>query len=189
MAEKCFVVLDRDGTIIEEKFYLSDPDKVALVPGAAQGLRKMQDMGLGLIVVTNQSGIARGYLDEARLEQIHDRMKRLLSDEGVRLDRVYYCPHLPEEDCSCRKPKPGLIHRAAQDYGFEEKKAFVIGDKHCDIDLGRAVGATTILVRSGYGAELESDENMRPDHVVDDLVSAAEIIYSVLLKRKTEASL
>lgn len=157
--------------------YLADPDAVELLPGAAAGLRTMQRLGLGLVLITNQSGIGRGYFSEERLGQVHERLRRLLADEGIVLDGIYYCPHAPADDCPCRKPRPGLLLRAATEVEFRPADSFVIGDKRCDLELGRAVGATTLLVRTGYGAEVESaGPAAAADWIVDDLSAAAAVI-------------
>src|SRR5271166_4576848 len=108
-----FVALDRDGTIIVERQYLSDPEAVELLPGAAAGLRTMRNLGLGLVVVTNQSAVGRGYFDLARLDEIHGRLRELLAGEDVTIDGIYVCPHTPEDGCRCRKPLPILLKRAA----------------------------------------------------------------------------
>ena len=171
-----FVILDRDGTILVERHYLSDPRQVELIVGAAEGLRQLQAMGLGLVVVTNQSAIGRGLFDQARLDQIHQRMGQLLEAAGVRLDGIYYCPHRPDEGCACRKPAPGLLELAARELHVELSRSFVIGDKACDLDVGREVGATTLLVRTGYGADVARDPSVKPDYIVDDLVDAASVI-------------
>jgi D-glycero-D-manno-heptose 1,7-bisphosphate phosphatase len=175
-----YAVLDRDGTIIVERPYLSDPDAVQLIPGAGAALREMAKLGLGLVVATNQSGIGRGFFDEARLGVIHQRMQELLEGEGVGLDKIYYCPHKPQDECNCRKPKPGLLMRAAEDFHFDPKTAFVIGDNVCDIDLGRGQGSTTILVRTGYGRQVAEQGKVQPDYVVDDLEEAASCLRRVL---------
>jgi len=177
---KKYVVLDRDGTIIVERHYLSDPEQVELLPGAAEGMRRLAEMGLGLVMVTNQSGIARGYFDENRLGEIHQRVQELLAAENVYLDGIYYCPHHPDEGCRCRKPEPGMIQQAAQDLGFLASESFVIGDKPCDIELGQREGATTLLVRTGYGAQVEAEQTAQPDYVVDSLTDAARAIQSQL---------
>lgn len=187
MTSRRFVLLDRDGTINVERQYLSHPKQVELLPGAVEGLRTMQSLGLGLVVVSNQSGIARGYFDEARVDAIHKRLEKLLLAEGVSLAGIFVCPHGPHDNCACRKPKPGMARAAAREYGFELRQTFVIGDKPSDIELGRAVGATTLLVRTGYGAlwaaqhegaTLLSLSHMSspPDHIVADLREAAEVI-------------
>ncbi len=135
----------------------------------------MREQGLGLIIVTNQSAVGRGYFDMARLEEIHDRLRGLLAAEGVTIDGIYVCPHVPEDQCRCRKPLPTLLEQAARELGFELRDCFAIGDKPSDIEMGRAVGATTVLVRTGYGAEHEAAGHVAADHIVDDLVEAAGI--------------
>ena len=186
-SQRRFVVLDRDGTINFERDYLSSPDQVELLPHACEGLRAMRALGLGLVVVTNQSAVGRGYFDLARLEEIHARLRELLAREGVELDGIFVCPHTPSDGCECRKPLPGLLQRAAAELGFSPRECFVIGDKPCDIDLGKAVGATTVLVRTGYGAEHETAGTAAADFVADDLRAAAQWIGRSgieLLKRK-----
>ncbi len=174
MNRRRFVALDRDGTLNVERQYLSSPDQVELLHGAGAGLRTMRELGLGLVIVTNQSAVGRGYFDMARLEEIHGRLRQLLLAEGVELDGIYICPHTPEDECVCRKPLPGLLLQASRELGFDPAGALVIGDKPCDIELGRGLGATTILVRTGYGAHYEAARTVTPDCVVDDLVEAAE---------------
>jgi D-glycero-D-manno-heptose 1,7-bisphosphate phosphatase len=169
-------MLDRDGTIIAERHYLSHPDQVELMPGSASGLRTMRDLGCGLLVLTNQSGIGRGYFDVDMLAKVHGRMTELLAAEGVELDGIYYCPHTPEQCCDCRKPATGLALRAAAEHGFEPATGFVVGDKRCDVDLGRNIGARSILVRTGYGNEEARLPDLRVDHICDDLADAASFI-------------
>ena len=174
------MVLDRDGTIIEERHYLSDPEDVALVPGAVRGLRHLAELGLGLVVITNQSGIGRGYFDEARLCLVHQRMSDLLEARGVRLNGIYFCPHTPEDDCQCRKPRRGLMELAAKEQGFEPRACFVVGDKACDIELGEKVGGTTFLVSTGYGVQVAEDGTANPDFTVEGLPEAAQVIQGLL---------
>jgi D-glycero-D-manno-heptose 1,7-bisphosphate phosphatase len=169
-------LLDRDGTVIGERHYLATPDGVELLPGAVEGLRRLAELGLGLAVVTNQSGLRRGYFDRLTLDAIHDRMRALLAQGGVQLDGIYVCPHTEEDGCECRKPRPGLVRQAAAELGFDPAEAFVLGDKACDVDLGRAVGATTFLLRTGYGRRMTAEVQARAHYVVDDLRQAAEVI-------------
>ena len=180
MTQRRFVLLDRDGTIIVERHYLSDPCQVELIPGVAHGLRQLSEMGLGLVVMTNQSAIGRGLFSMERLHSIHRRLRELLEAEGVYLNGIYSCPHIPEDNCCCRKPQPGLVELAAQELGFDPQASFVIGDKACDIELGQQVGATTFLVRTGYGAHVAADGLVTPDYVVDNLQDAAQVIQSLL---------
>lgn len=177
---KRFVALDRDGTIIVEHSYLADPDLVELLPNSGEGLRRIQAMGLGLVVVTNQSGVGRGYFSAARVDQIHQRLCKLLEVERVWLDGVYVCPHSPDADCSCRKPKTGLLEHATRDLGLMPQTSFVIGDKASDIGMGLSAGSTTILVRTGYGAELAEQSQVQAHYVVDDLLGAAQLIQGLL---------
>jgi dTDP-glucose 4,6-dehydratase len=176
------VLLDRDGTLIEERNYITDAGQVELIPGVAGALRRLKEIGLLAVVITNQSALGRGYLDEPGLNAIHDRLQALLGAQGVRLDAIYHCPHRPDDDCLCRKPRSGLVERAAGELGFDPGESFVIGDKACDIDMGRNVGATTLLVRTGYGAQVAADSAAQPDYVVNDLSAATEVIAQLLKK-------
>jgi D-glycero-D-manno-heptose 1,7-bisphosphate phosphatase len=169
-----FIILDRDGTIIEEREYLSQPEQVTLIPGAGAALRELQQMGFGLVVITNQSGVGRGIFDQYHLDRVHQRLKQLLEDEGVRLDGLYVCPHKPEDDCACRKPRLGLLQKAAGELGFNLANCIVIGDKDCDIEMGHAVGALTFLVRTGHGSQVENEAVA--DFVVEDLAAATAVI-------------
>jgi D-glycero-D-manno-heptose 1,7-bisphosphate phosphatase len=182
-----FAVLDRDGTIVVDRGHLSDPAGLELEPGAAVGLRRLAALGLGLAVVTNQSAVGRGLLDAAGLATIHRALEKLLAGEGVRLDGIYACPHLPDDGCACRKPRTALLEQAARDLGFNASEAFVIGDKASDIELGRKVGATTILVDTGYGKETAEDPAADPDYRAADLAAAADLIAS-LLERSAASS-
>lgn len=174
--QKRFVLLDRDGTIIVEKNYLSNPDHIELLPGVAKALREFKKMGLGILVITNQSGVGRGYFNLITLNKIHKRLNKLLLEEGVVLDGIYFCPHLPEDNCLCRKPKTALVEKARKKHNFDPKLSFVVGDNRGDIELGKKIGATTILVRTGYGATVEKEKTVNPDYKVDDLTGALDII-------------
>ena len=175
MNARRFVLLDRDGTLIAERNYLARVEDVELLPGTAPGLHRLQEAGLGLVVLTNQSGLGRGYFDWAALNAVHAHLTKLLADQGVSLDGIYVCPHTPDDTCDCRKPQPGLVQRAAAELHFDPTESFVLGDKPCDIELGRAIGAVTFLVRTGYGALWER-EGLQADYIVDDVLAAAHII-------------
>jgi D-glycero-D-manno-heptose 1,7-bisphosphate phosphatase len=181
------VFLDRDGTMIEDVGYLDAIARVAFYPWTIDSIRAMNRAGLAVVVVTNQSGIARGIIDEALVEATHRHLSAALEAGGARVDGYYYCPHHPrgtvapfDRECDCRKPARGLIDRAAADLGIDAARSFVVGDKWTDVQLGRAVGARAILVRTGGGAA----EERRPlggvsaDVIVDNLAAAASWILS-----------
>lgn len=167
------IVLDRDGTIIVDHGYLDDPAKVELLPGALAGLRQWHALGHPLILVSNQSGIGRGVLTPGRVVEINARLQQLLSAGGAPLDGIYFCPHSPTEGCDCRKPQTRLVEQAAVEHGFAPKDAVVIGDKSSDVELGRRLGALTMLVsadgRASDGIETQAD------YVVASLLEAARI--------------
>jgi D-glycero-D-manno-heptose 1,7-bisphosphate phosphatase len=189
MIRKRYAILDRDGTIIKECHYLSEPSQVELIPGAAEGIRMLQTMDLGVVAITNQSGVGRGYFSEEKLAEVHDRMNELLAVEGVRLDGIYHCPHLPADVCECRKPSPGMLLQAAKDLSFDPAKSFVVGDKPCDIELGQRVGATTLLVLTGHGMEYVDDPLVGANYVVKDLHAAAQAIRARLTQTALAARL
>ncbi len=170
-----FVFLDRDGTLIEERNYLADPDGVVLLPGAVKGLSALSELGFSFAVISNQSGIGRGFFTVDDLLAVNDRLKLLLSHSGVIIDGIYYCPHSPKESCSCRKPLPELIFRASSELGADLGHSFMIGDKICDLELALNSGVTPVLVRTGYGREEESKAiTLMPGLIVaDELEDAA----------------
>ncbi len=171
--------------MIAERNYLSDPNQVDLLHGTLSGLARMSAIGLGLIVVTNQSGVARGYFDDATLQQINRKMESLLAEGGVRLDGIFVCPHHPDDGCSCRKPEPGLVLEAAARFGFDPAGTYVIGDKASDLELGRRIGAFTILVTTGYGTSVPSSVVAeKADAVVSGLADAATVIERCLRARE-----
>jgi len=179
--------MDRDGTVSEEVGDVSDVDRLRLIDGCAEAVRKANDAGFQTVVVTNQSGVARGVLTEELVSQAHDRLRELLGEHGARLDGIYYCPHHPEAEgeryrraCDCRKPLPGMLHRARDEMGIDLGSAYMIGDSMRDVAAGRAVGATSILVLTGFGKEqlerASTEWTVRPDHVARDLLHAMEWI-------------
>lgn len=157
------VFLDRDGTIIDDVDYLTRPDQIRLIPGAAAAIRRLNHAGWIVVVVTNQSAVARGMLTEAGLAEIHARLDELLAAEGARIDGYYYCPHHPEAAnaayrrvCECRKPAPGMLLQAAREMRLDLEASVMIGDSLRDLEAGKAAGCKTLmLVRTGHGAAEE----------------------------------
>jgi D-glycero-D-manno-heptose 1,7-bisphosphate phosphatase len=177
------LLLDRDGTIMVEKGFPKDPADVELIPGAAEAVRHLRALGLRAAVISNQSGIGRGDLCREDVERVNARLLALLAAEGAALDGIYYCPHAPEDDCPCRKPKRALLEQAAAELGGDLARSFFVGDKKDDVDAGRNVRATTFLVRTGYGTSQTFPDGAGPDYVVADLAEAAAKIEE-LLKEK-----
>jgi histidinol-phosphate phosphatase family protein len=165
------VLIDRDGTLIEDRDYLADPAGVRLFPGVGEAIAAVNRAGMPIAIISNQSGIGRGYFTEADLAAVEGRVQEVLAAAGARLDDCYHCPHAPDDGCRCRKPAPGLAEQAARDLGLDLTRSFVIGDKRADVELARAVGATAILVRTGYGRAAEA-EGVAADHTFDDLAAA-----------------
>jgi D-glycero-D-manno-heptose 1,7-bisphosphate phosphatase len=170
------VLLDRDGTIIVDGHYLADPDGVRLLPRALEGLRRLQALGLELVIVSNQSGIGRGLFSRLQLDQVHARLESLLEAGGVTLAGAFYCPHAPDDACDCRKPAIGLASQAAAALGFDLSQTVVVGDKQADVDLGRAIGVPTILVSEGPETCKDRGGPAGADYSVSNLADAAEII-------------
>jgi D-glycero-D-manno-heptose 1,7-bisphosphate phosphatase len=169
--------LDRDGTIIVEHEYLADAERVELVPGTVQALRRLKERGYALIVVTNQSGIARGLYSESDFKAVQARLEALLAREGVHFDGVYYCPHHPDftGPCDCRKPGLGMYRQAAAEHDLDLSRSFFIGDRRKDVQPAQSFGGVAILVRTGYGAQ-EAAHVAADVRVADDLLHAVEIV-------------
>jgi D-glycero-D-manno-heptose 1,7-bisphosphate phosphatase len=183
------VFLDRDGTMIEDVGYLDSLSRITFYPWTVDAIRRFNRAGLAVVVVTNQSGIARGLFTEAFVGETHREMDLRLAAGGARVDAYYHCPHHPDgrvvefaRGCDCRKPGRGMIDRAAADLGVDPTRSFVVGDKWGDVQLGRAVGARAILVRTGSGAaeERQPPDGVTADVEVDNLAAAAEWIESML---------
>jgi D-glycero-D-manno-heptose 1,7-bisphosphate phosphatase len=178
------VFLDRDGTVIQEVGYLNRLDRVSFFPWSVDAVRVLGDAGLLVVVVTNQAGVARGYFDEKLVQATHALIDERMRSGGARIDGYYYCPHHPDGTveefslaCDCRKPKPGLIVRAARDLDIDVARSFVVGDRWLDVEMGHAVGATTVLVRTGYGVGEEGHPaGIGADMVADNLMDAASWI-------------
>ena len=165
------VFLDRDGTLMRDVDYCGDPGKVEVYPQAAEALRRLKENGYKLVIVTNQSGIGRGYFSEAQYHAVEAEFERQLGD-GL-IDASYYCPELPMAGSIRRKPGPGMIFEAQRDHRIDLRRSFFVGDKASDIGCGQNAGVRTILVRTGYGA---SEKNCRADWVARDISEAADII-------------
>jgi len=167
------VFLDRDGTINDEMEYLHDPQKFKLLPNVLEGLKKLQDMGYRLVIVTNQGGIGLGYYTEEDFYRVNREMFRQLAPAGIKIDKIYFCPHSITEKCTCRKPNTGLIERAVADLNIDLPNSFFIGDKTIDLETGRRAGIRKILVRTGH-AGTDATYSVTPDYVADDLLDAAQ---------------
>jgi D-glycero-D-manno-heptose 1,7-bisphosphate phosphatase len=146
---KRLALIDRDGTIILDKVYLSDPDGIEFTPGAIEGLQLLRDAGFALVLITNQSGIARGFFDVATVERIHDRLQSLLAAEGLSLEAIYFCPHGPDDGCGCRKPAPGMVTKAMHDLGFRAHQVVLVGDSDADMGAAAAAGVKGVRVAAG----------------------------------------
>jgi D-glycero-D-manno-heptose 1,7-bisphosphate phosphatase len=182
------VFLDRDGTICEEVGYLRSPDQVRLLPGAAEAIRLANGRGIKTVVITNQSGVARGLFTEDQLQEIHRELARQLQNEGAFLDRIYFCPHHPSEGedpyrraCDCRKPASGMVLRAASEMGIDLERSYCVGDRHADLECGMRVGTKGVLVLTGYGKEEWTSgvrtQGWRPSFVAAGLREAMEWIF------------
>ena len=179
---KWAVFVDRDGTVIEEAGYLSDPDKVKVLQNAPRALRRLNRMGVPVIVISNQSGVARGMFTVEDVERVNQRMRDLLAIEGASVDALYYCTHHPDYDikCDCRKPRPGLLIAASKELGISLPQSFMVGDKLIDIQAGKAAGTSSVFVRTGDGEkELQKarvEIAAAADRICEDLSEAVEWI-------------
>jgi D-glycero-D-manno-heptose 1,7-bisphosphate phosphatase len=174
------VFLDRDGTVSEEVGYLNHASRFRIFSFAAAAIRRLNEAGIPAVVVTNQSGVGRGYFPESLVREVHDRMAKELAAQGAKLDGVYYCPHVSADNCECRKPRLGMLEQAARELGLDLKRSFVVGDRYGDLKLAHRAGARGVLVRTGYGAgELAwhaAKWAIQPGHVAADLEQAVEWI-------------
>ena len=179
------VFIDRDGTLTEEVGYVNHPSRLRLLPRSAEAIRRLNRAGVAAVVVTNQAGIARGYFTERMLEAVNADLVAQVARAGARLDGVYVCPHHPTEGaapyrmlCDCRKPKPGLLLRAADELSLDLTRSVMVGDKSSDLAVAAKVGARSVLVLTGYGLgewECRRDQlEVTPDHVAADLLDAVD---------------
>ncbi len=174
------VFLDRDGTIAEEVGYLNHASRFRMFPFAVAAIQRLNEAGLPVIVVTNQSGVGRGYFPESLVHTVNELMTQQLAKGGAKIDAIYYCPHSSAEKCNCRKPKTGMLDRAAREHALDLQRSFVVGDRYGDMELARNVRARGVLVRTGYGeGELAwhaAKWPLQPDYVAEDLAQAADWI-------------
>ena len=184
MGKRPGIFLDRDGTINEDFGYVVDPRRLVLVPKSAEGIKLLNEFGIPIAVVSNQSAVGRGYCTEEDVEEVNGALASLLRELGAKVDAIYYCPHHPEARipayriaCPFRKPEPGMLLRASSELSIDIRKSYIIGDMHSDIELGRRVRARTVLVLTGHGRRtlemVKRKEAPKPSFVAEDLVEAA----------------
>jgi D-glycero-D-manno-heptose 1,7-bisphosphate phosphatase len=182
------VFLDRDGTIIEDVGYLSSPEQIKFIPGSIDAIKSLNQSGYKVIVISNQSGVARGHFSEDMLQTVDKVVHRGLLHGGAHVDAHYYCPHHPQhgvypykQECDCRKPNTGLVKQAAKKFDIDLKSSFMIGDKATDIELGKRSGVKTAMVRTGYGVK-ELEKAKDPDKIAENLAEAVKWVLSTLEK-------
>ena len=185
MTNRPAVFLDRDGTLLEEAGYLDRLERMVFFPYSVDAVRLLNRSGLAVVIITNQAGVARGIFKEAFVAEAHRHIAERLAAGGARIDGFYYCPHHPDgtveglrQDCDCRKPKPGMLTRAAEELGLDLSASFVVGDRWHDLEAGRRVGARGILVRTGYGRTEEAapKPGLEPAAIVENVAEAASWI-------------
>ena len=192
MTKQPAIFLDRDGTINEQMGYINHISRFVLLPGVGQAIRKLNDRHIPVVVVTNQSGLARGYFPPSLLDEVHTKMDEQLAVDGAHIDGLYICPHHPEakeeqyrKACNCRKPKTGLLEQAAVDLNLDLTKSFMVGDRWSDLKCGVAAGATSILVLTGYGRGDEQfigpQQEIQPTMVAEDLNAAVDWIIAEMV--------
>ncbi len=184
------IFLDRDGTINEEMGYINHPDRFIIFPYVVPSVKIFNELGYVVVVVTNQSGIARGYFPESLVKILHQRMIEIVEDSGAKIDAVYYCPHHPSEglteyriNCDCRKPKPGMIVQAQKDLNLDLSASYMIGDRYKDIKFAKKLGIKAGMVLTGYGrGEYEYQRESweyQPDLIANNLLEMAEMIRTI----------
>jgi histidinol-phosphate phosphatase family protein len=166
------VFLDRDGTLARDDGYCRRPEDFHLFPDAPKAVKLLNEHGFKIVVVTNQSGIARGIFTGETLEQIHKKMRDGLERGGAKVDSIYFCPHHPDDNCECRKPGTGLFRQAAKELDIDFKQSYMVGDMAKDIEAGKALGCRTIFVTTGP----EKETSAQPDYIAENLYGAAEWI-------------
>jgi D-glycero-D-manno-heptose 1,7-bisphosphate phosphatase len=182
MKKNAAIFLDRDGTINEEVGYLGDLEKLVIYPSSFEAVRLINESGMKVVVITNQSGVARGYFNEDFVMTVHSRINETLQKKGAHIDRFYYCPHHPTEGkgrylklCDCRKPKTGMVIKASEELDIDLSLSYMVGDTVKDIDLANKSGVKGILVKTGYGKK-EMSSDMKPDYIAEDILDAVNWI-------------
>jgi D-glycero-D-manno-heptose 1,7-bisphosphate phosphatase len=173
--------MDRDGTVNEEIGYMYHLEQYKPFPWTGPAIKKINDEGLKAILITNQSGVERGFFPESQVHEVHGLLRAELARHGARLDAVYFCPHHPDTGCECRKPRPGMLFRARDELGIDLSQSFVIGDRYLDVDVAHAAGTRSVLVMTGNGpAEFEKYKHLprQPHFLAENLMAAVESILS-----------
>lgn len=176
MKKKRAIFIDKDGCLIPDIPYNINPDVIILANGAGETLSQLKKQGYLLILITNQSGIARGYFKEDALPAVWEKINKLLRENNVQLDDVFYCPHNPEDNCKCRKPKPGNIQKAIKKYNIDSSKSWMIGDILNDVEAGNRGGCKTILLNTGNETEWREDEYRHPTYSVEKWSQVLSVI-------------
>lgn len=170
------VFLDRDGTINEDTGYIDSPERLVVLDGAAAAIKKLNSNGFKVIVITNQSGVGRGYFTHDAVDAVNKKLEEILKQDDAHIDAMYYCPHHPDDDCECRKPKAGLVEQAKKDFHIDLKKSYVVGDKASDVEIARTIGCKGILVLTGMGRDEKKKLIHKPHHIAHNLKDAVEWI-------------
>ncbi|OGP65814.1 MAG: hypothetical protein A3K22_05090 [Deltaproteobacteria bacterium RBG_16_42_7] len=170
------VFLDRDGTINQDTGYIDSPERLFIIDGAASAIKRLNSKGFRVVVITNQSGVGRGYFTKEAADSVNKKLEEVLKREGAHLDGIYYCPHHPDDNCECRKPRIGLLEKAKNDLAIDFKKSYVIGDKGSDIEIAQSIGGKGILVLTGSGKDEKQKLDHEPSYIATDLKDAVEWI-------------
>jgi len=170
------VFLDRDGTINQDTGYIDSPERLFIIDGAASAIKRLNSKGFRVVVITNQSGVGRGYFTKEAADSVNKKLEEVLKREGAHLDGIYYCPHHPDDNCECRKPRIGLLEKAKNDLAIDFKKSYVIGDKVSDIEIAQGIGGKGILVLTGSGKDEKQKLDHEPSYIATDLKDAVEWI-------------
>ena len=178
MTKEKAVFLDRDGTLVEEVDHLSTVEETRLYPYTIEALEMFSSAGYRLVVVTNQSGIARGYFDATAVNAIHAKIQTEIGRAGLLIDSFHFCPHMPDAGCRCRKPSIGMIEQALENRDYDLKKSWMIGDKELDVGVGVNAGTGSVLVRTGYGRDHEKTSRFKPTIIANNLLDAAKKIVN-----------